>query len=81
MDKLQPFVAQFKMNYPVLQGLGHDDVQDAYGPMFGIPVSVADFARWQDLREAQLGLLGRRKTDVRERDQGAALVVRELAVI
>ena len=29
-----------KMNYPVLQGLDHDDIQDAYGPMFGIPVTV-----------------------------------------
>ena len=29
-----------KMNYPVLQGLDHDDVQDAYGPLLGIPVSV-----------------------------------------
>ena len=28
------------MNYPVLQGLGHDDVQDAFGPIMGIPVSV-----------------------------------------
>jgi len=28
------------MNYPVLQGLGHDAVQDAYGPILGIPVSV-----------------------------------------
>ena len=35
--KLKPYVAQMKMNYPVLQGLDHDDVQDAYGPMFGIP--------------------------------------------
>ena len=40
------------MNYPVLQGLGHDDVQDAYGPIFGIPVTRADLARRQDLREA-----------------------------
>ena len=38
--KLKPYVAQMKMNYPVLQGLDHDDVQDAYGPMFGIPVTV-----------------------------------------
>ena len=30
---------EMKMNYPVLQGLDHDDVQDAYGPMFGIPVT------------------------------------------
>ncbi len=28
------------MNYPVLLGLGHDDVQDAYGPMWGIPVTA-----------------------------------------
>ena len=40
VDKLKPFAASLKMNYPVLQGLGHDDVQDAYGPLWGIPVSV-----------------------------------------
>jgi thiol-disulfide isomerase/thioredoxin len=40
VDKLKPYVAQFKMNYPVLQGLNHDDVQDAYGPMWGIPVTA-----------------------------------------
>ena len=40
VDKLVPFVAQYKMNYPVLQGLGHDDVQEAFGPMWGIPTSV-----------------------------------------
>jgi thiol-disulfide isomerase/thioredoxin len=40
LDKLKPYVASMKMNYPVLQGLDHDDVQDAYGPMFGIPVTA-----------------------------------------
>ena len=39
-EQLTPFVTQLKMNYVVLQGLGHDDVQDAYGPMWGIPVTV-----------------------------------------
>jgi len=39
-DKLTPFVSQFKMNYPVLQGLNHDDVQEAYGPLWGIPVTT-----------------------------------------
>ncbi|MGE3176558.1 MAG: TlpA family protein disulfide reductase, partial [Vicinamibacterales bacterium] len=39
-DKLRPYVAEMKMNYPVLQGLGHDDMLDAFGPMLGIPVSV-----------------------------------------
>lgn len=39
-DKLKEFAAQFKMNYPVLVGLGRDDVQEAFGPLWGIPVSV-----------------------------------------
>jgi thiol-disulfide isomerase/thioredoxin len=38
-EKLKPFAAQYKMNYPVLVGLGRDDVQDAFGPMWGIPVT------------------------------------------
>jgi len=38
--KLKPYVAQMKMNYLVLQGLDHDDMQDAYGPLLGIPVTV-----------------------------------------
>jgi hypothetical protein len=29
-----------KMNYIVLQGLGNEKVQDAYGPMLGLPVTV-----------------------------------------
>ncbi|HEV3061376.1 MAG TPA: TlpA disulfide reductase family protein [Vicinamibacterales bacterium] len=40
LPKLKPYVAAMKMNYVVLQGLDHDDVQDAYGPMFGIPVTA-----------------------------------------
>ena len=40
VEKLKPYVAELKMNYPVLQGLGHDDMQEAYGPMWGIPVTV-----------------------------------------
>jgi len=39
-DKLQVFAEEYQMNYPVLVGLGHDDVLDAYGPLWGIPVSV-----------------------------------------
>jgi thiol-disulfide isomerase/thioredoxin len=39
-DKLAPYVHDMKMNYPVLQGLNHEDVQDAYGPIVGIPVSI-----------------------------------------
>jgi thiol-disulfide isomerase/thioredoxin len=40
LDKLKPYVADMKMNYVVLQGLGHDDVQDAFGPIWGVPVTV-----------------------------------------
>ena len=40
LDKLQPFARQHKINYPLLQGLGHDDVQEAYGPIWGIPINV-----------------------------------------
>jgi peroxiredoxin len=40
LDQLEPYVAEYKMNYPVLQGRNHDDVQDAFGPIFGIPTTV-----------------------------------------
>jgi peroxiredoxin len=39
IDKLKPFAAELKMNYPVLVGLGRDDVQDAFGPIWGIPTT------------------------------------------
>jgi peroxiredoxin len=39
-DKLKPYVADMKMNYPVLQALSDEKILDAYGPMLGIPVSV-----------------------------------------
>jgi len=38
-DKLKPFATEFKMNYPVLVGVDRDDLQDAYGPMWGIPTT------------------------------------------
>ena len=39
-EQLQPFAAEMKMNYPVLQGLGRDDVTDALGPIFGVPTTL-----------------------------------------
>ena len=39
-DKMKPYAEQYKINYPLLVGDGRDDVQDAYGPLWGIPVSV-----------------------------------------
>jgi thiol-disulfide isomerase/thioredoxin len=40
VDKMKPYAAQFKINYPLLVGKDRDDVQEAFGPLFGIPVSV-----------------------------------------
>ena len=39
VEKLKPYAAQYKINYPILVGLGREDIQDAYGPLWGIPVS------------------------------------------
>ena len=39
-EKLPPFARQFKVNYPLLVGQDRTDIQDAYGPIFGIPVTV-----------------------------------------
>lgn len=36
---LKPYAAQFKMTYPVLQGLGHEEVQQAFGPLVGFPTT------------------------------------------
>jgi thiol-disulfide isomerase/thioredoxin len=39
-EMLKPYASKMKMNYPVLVGVDRQDVQDAFGPLFGIPVSV-----------------------------------------
>ena len=39
-DKARPFAAQWKMNYTILQGNERDDLDDAFGPMFGLPITV-----------------------------------------
>jgi peroxiredoxin len=37
--KARTFADEYKVNYPILLGLGREDVQDAYGPILGIPAS------------------------------------------
>jgi thiol-disulfide isomerase/thioredoxin len=69
VDKLVPFVKEMGMNYPVLQGLGHDDVQDAYGPLLGIPVSVV-ISREGKVCATHMGLTGK---DVFEKEIEALL--------
>lgn len=39
-EKLQPYATEMKVNYPLLVGNGRQDFQDAYGPFWGIPVTV-----------------------------------------
>jgi peroxiredoxin len=40
VEKLLPYAEEYKMNYPVLIGNGREDVQDAFGPIWGIPITV-----------------------------------------
>ncbi|NOT45694.1 MAG: TlpA family protein disulfide reductase [Acidobacteria bacterium] len=40
VEQLRPYAAEYAINYPVLVGNGREDVQEAYGPLWGIPVSV-----------------------------------------
>ena len=68
-DKLAPYVRDMKMNYPVLQGLDRDDVQEAFGPIVGIPVSVL-ISRDGKVCATHTGLTGK---DVFEREIKALL--------
>ncbi len=70
-DKLKPFAAEFKMNYPVLVGLDRDDLQDAYGPMWGIPTT---FVISRDGRILPQEFRPGRQGEVRNGYQGAAVV-------
>jgi len=39
-EKIKPYAEEYKVNYPLLVGNGREDVQNAFGPLLGIPVSV-----------------------------------------
>ena len=38
-EKAKAYAAEYKMNYPILLGEGKEDLQDAYGPIWGLPSS------------------------------------------
>ena len=38
-EQMKPFAEELGVNYPMLVGLGRDDFQEAYGPVWGIPVT------------------------------------------
>jgi thiol-disulfide isomerase/thioredoxin len=39
VDKIQAFAAEYDVNYPMLVGLGREDFQEAYGPVWGLPTT------------------------------------------
>jgi thiol-disulfide isomerase/thioredoxin len=55
LEKLKPYAAELKMNYPVLQGLGRDDVLDAFGPMIGFPTTLV-ISREGKICETHIGM-------------------------
>ena len=59
-----------KMNYPVLQGLGHDDVTDAFGPMSALPTTLM-ISRDGKICATHIRHDG--EGNIRDRDQGAAV--------
>jgi cytochrome c biogenesis protein CcmG/thiol:disulfide interchange protein DsbE len=69
LDKLAPYAREMRMNYTILQGLGHDDVQDAFGPILGIPITHM-ISRDGKICATHTGLTGK---DVFEREIRALL--------
>jgi peroxiredoxin len=67
--QLEPYVKGMKMNYPVLVGKDRDDVQDAFGPLVGIPVTVV-ISRDGKVCASHAGLTGK---DAFEREIKALL--------
>ena len=39
-EQIVPFAEEYKVNYPMLVGREREDFQEAYGPLWGIPVTV-----------------------------------------
>ena len=68
-DKAKAFAAEYKMNYPILLGEGREDVQESYGPIWGIPAS---FLISKDGRVCRKHL-GIAPTSVFEREIGALM--------
>ena len=38
-EQIKPFMAEYNVTYPMLVGLGREDFQEAYGPVWGLPVT------------------------------------------
>ncbi len=64
-DKLAPFIRQYKMNYPVLLGLGRDDLMGpkAFGEMGVFPTTLV-IGRDGRICKAHQGLSGKEKFEL-----------------
>ena len=62
-EKLRPFANQYKINYPLLIGVGRDDVQDAFGPMWGIPVTFL-ISRDGKICKRQMGIASKEQLEL-----------------
>jgi thiol-disulfide isomerase/thioredoxin len=69
VDQLKPFADEFKMNYPVLVGRDREDVQEAFGPLWGLPTTLL-ISRDGRICRKNTGLVGKAKY---ERDIKALL--------
>ena len=38
-EKIESFVDDYNVNYPMVIGLGREDFQEAYGPIWGVPMT------------------------------------------
>ena len=52
--RVKPFADNLKVNYPLLDANNRKDVEDAFGPMWGLPTSViiGRTARWRSAIQA-----------------------------
>lgn len=39
VDKIRAFADEYDVNYPMLVGLGREDFQEGYGPIWGVPMT------------------------------------------
>lgn len=39
VDRIEEFADEYDVNYPMLVGLGREDFQEAYGPIWGLPMT------------------------------------------
>lgn len=75
-DKMRAYAAEMKINYPLLVAADREDLQNAYGPLWGIPVSVF-IARDGTVHKKHAGIATKEQF---EREIKAALAARHASL-